>query len=370
MTLMARKNRSMTKRQKQDRELRQMAMKGPFQYSDTCYLIGADPDDGNNAGFTDIDHPIRWTRNSIDETDNQDVRGLIDGQHCRAIVNSLQTASQFGWGVYDVDFVLKPSDNAVNRDNTEPTIGQISTHWIQPTPLRVEALRDLKKLETLDDNYSVVADLENGVGFGNEVPGLNPEANPLLSIEIDENETDTTAEQRPIKGSKIIRFGFGDTYPVVARQSAFTMNLNPNIDTDVLDSWEKQFYVLFGGSNHHFGILERKEASVNPYRDGHRFVQHEWRFPMNNEKVVGVSRQSQPLSWTLSQEGIFADVGLDATEFASGGHEVVVAKFRGIMALGGLIGFTVPDLLSEGIDLNNDFDLYVNVRCRRWESMA
>lgn len=367
---MAAKKRRQTKRQKQDAELREMVRSGPFQFTDTAYLVGPNPNDGTNEGFTDLEHPIRWTQNSIDETDNDVVRGLIDGQHCRAIVNSLQTASQFGWGVYDVDFVLKPSDNAVNRDNTEPTVGQLTIHWMQPTPLRVEALRDLKALEILDDQFEAVADFENGQTFGNETPGLAPEANPLLAIEIDEDEDDTNAEQRPMKGSKIIRFGFGDTYPVVARQSAFTYNLNPSIDTDINDPYERQYYTLFGGSNHHFGIMARKEASVNPNKGGHSLVEHEWRYPMRNQRVVGVSRQSQPLSWSLSQEGIFVDAGGDLTEFANGGHDIMVAKFRGVIALGGLIGFTVPDLISEGVDLNNDFDMYVNVRCRKWVGMA
>ena len=158
-----------------------------------------------------------------------------------------------------------------------------------------------------------------------------------------------------VRGSRIIRFGYDEQHPFVARNSALTVNLNGHTDSDTNDLYETQYYVLTGGGTGWFSVLPRKEHSVNPTVDqqGQRLVQESWAYPTCNLMVDTESTSTQPLAWSVDPQG---------------GANNVIAQFRGIHALGGLISIEVPEWISRGTG-NNDFDLVVSVSARRWVPM-
>lgn len=333
-------------RSKQNAELMKQMRTGPFKFSDvvTTHIRTA------SGAYTDLLHPYRMPQTRFDETDHDQVRGVIDCEHARAIVNGRQTASQMGYGVYDIDVHVIYSTEALNPDTTENGLGEFALHYFTPTPLRLDALRALKDLERLDDSMDVFTSGQEGEA--------KPDTNPLLSVDIDTNAgaiLDGTSH--PTKGARIIRFGWsGQTSPVV-RQSALTVNLNPAADDDVADLYETQYYVLTGGDSEHFAILDRMEHAVNPMvEDGQRMVQEEWQSPVTATKVLGQTTLRAPLAWGIADS-------------AQGTANQITASFQGVTALGGLVGFTIPSWTQQGTG-NNDMDIVVTVKGRKWVPLA
>lgn len=331
------------------RNLRQDMHTGPFQYSGVVETVATHSDSITVLG--DMDHPFRMGQTRFDETDHENVRAVLDLEHARALVMGKQTASQFGYGVYDVTVQAIVSTAALNPDSTENGAGAVTARWVHPTPLRMEALRALKDLERLDD------DMDPFIS-GNQLGENNPSTNPLLSLDVDTAEVvaETTEQARTVlRGSRIIRFGWDDTTPFVCRNSALTVNLNPHADSDTNDLYETQYYALRGGGSHVFAILPRMEHAVNPLVEdgGQRSVQETWAYPVNNKMVDRSSQATQPLVWSVDPVG---------------GANLVTAQFRNVHALGGLICLEVPEWVQRGTG-NNDMDLVVSVAARRWVPM-
>lgn len=313
---------------------------GPFQFAATVYT-------GSDNDVSLMGAPWRMNATRFDENDHTQVSVVCDMEHARSLVMGKQTASQFGYGVYDITVQARVSTNALNPDSTEAAGGAVVAKWVHPTPLRMKALQALKALERLDDKTDPFT-----TGTAGEAA---PAANPLLSIDVDLTEAGAETLENPrsiARGHRIIRFGWSDRTPLVCRQSALTVNLNS--DNDVSDNFETQHYVLTGGDEDHFGILPRFEHSLNPVVDdsGQRLVQESWAYPTCSKMVDTLSTQIQPLAWAVEQDGT----------------NIITSEFRGVTALGGLVQLDIPEWVSKGIG-NNDFDLFVSVRARRWVPM-
>lgn len=300
------------------------------------------------APFQSGDHntmgrPFRVGLPNVGEDNHGSWQGLIDAELGRAIVMGRQTASQFGFGVYDVDIMIRPDNTTPANQDTEHSVGTVQVEWFHPTVARCEALMDLKNLEVLDDTLDILG--SDGAGGGESI-------NDLLAIDLNVTESsDQEEEMRTTRGSQIIRFGWSNGTPRVARNSALTINLNPHSDSDVSDNYETQFYCLTGGSTADFAIMPRKEAAVNPYvDDGMRLVEETWAFPVQDLQVDQPSSLIQPVTMTTTGDGY------------------TVARFRGIHALGGLIYVTLPDLQQSGsgVDL---LDIQCSLSARRWVSL-
>ena len=330
------------------KDLKTSMHSGPFQYSGVVETVAVGSSSPNVLG--DMDHPFRMGETRFDENDHEQVSAVLDMEHARAIVMGKQTASQFGYGVYDVTVQAIVSTQALNPDSTENSAGAVTARWVHPTPLRMEALKALKGLERLDDDLDPFTS-------GNQLGANAPAVNPLLSLDVDTSEVvaeDTEQARTVTRGSRIIRFGWDQSTPFVCRNSALSVNLNPWADGDTNDTWETQFYTLRGGGSGWFGILPRFEHSVNPLVEdgGQRLVQETWAYPVNNKMVDRSSNATQPLVWSVDPTGA----------------NIVTAEFRNVHALGGLIALEIPEWVSRGTG-NNDFDLVVSVSARRWVSM-
>lgn len=330
------------------RNLRQDMHTGPFQYSGVIHSLPV----GSSSALVlaDVEHPFRMGPSRFDETDHEQVSAVLDLEHARAIVMGKQTASQFGYGVYDVTVQAIVSTEALNPDSTENSAGAVTARWVHPTPLRMEALQALKGLEREDDRMDPFLS-------GNQLGENSPSTNPLLSLDIDTSEVvaEETEQARTVtRGSRIVRFGWDQDTPFVCRNSALSVNLNPHADSDTYDAWETQHYTLTGGGMGVFSILPRFEHSVNPVVEdgGQRMVQETWAYPVSNRMVDSTSNSTQPLVWSVDPTGA----------------NLVTAQFRNVHALGGLIALEVPEWISRGTG-NNDFDLVVSVSARRWVSM-
>lgn len=330
------------------KNLRQAMHTGPFQYSS---IVESKTVGGTGSTILgDMDHPFRMGASRFDETDYDAVRCVLDMEHARALVMGKQTASQFGYGVYDVTVQAIVSTEALNPDSTENSAGAVTAQWVHPTPLRMEALAALKGLERLDDEM-------DSFTSGNQLGKSNPATNPLLSLDVDTSEVvaEQTEQARTVtRGSRIIRFGWDQNTPFVCRNSALSVNLNPHSDSDTNDAFETQFYTLRGGGEGVFGILPRFEHSVNPLVEdgGQRMVQETWAYPVTNKMVDRASTSTQPLVWSVDPTGA----------------NLVTAEFRNVHALGGLLSLSLPEWVSRGTG-NNDFDLMVTVSARRWVPM-
>lgn len=324
------------------------ARTGSFQTSADCQ---PDPGNGNNTIW------FRTSDNTFQPSNSANWTGLIDAQHARSIVFGLQTASQFGFGVYDVDIDLVPSNNALNPEDSRVAFGQVQAQWVEPTPLRMQALTALKGLERMEDQNDIFAAASAGVNN-------NPAGNPLLSVGVAEDAD--TQEGTVKRGSRIIRFGWGAQQPQVYSQSSLSVDLNS--DGDVGDSSESQRYVLFGDDASYFGIMPRYEQSVNPIKDGHRLVEHEWAFPTSSKKVEAVSSLRHMVVWAMNPKPENS-----AGTNLPGGLHTQRASFRGIRALGGLIRLSMPEFATAAVGnlgtANNDFEVHVSLRCRSWTPM-
>lgn len=335
--------RKQTKRSKQQADLRRHMNTGPFQYAEVITTYAA----GDVAALSDIDTPFRMNQNVFNESTEVNLRCILDCEHARSIVNGKMTASQFGYGVYDVRVFARPSTGAVNPDNSLSSLGYMKAHWYNPTPLRMDALRALKGVEIIDDLHAADSATSDG----------RSDANPLLATPLDVAAlTATTSQIVPKKGNKIIRFGFSGATPLVVRNSSYGLDLN--LDGDEDDTWEKQYYVLTGDATEYFGIFDRMENAVNPRTDAPgnpRLAVDEWAYPTHDEMVLGQSVSAAPLTWALQQDG---------------SADYLMAEFRGIHAVGGLISLTMPQWLSEGSITNNDFDLVCHLSARKWVPLA
>lgn len=341
--------RRKTKAQLQRSELWQHARFGPYQARDT--MNGANQTAGADGSW------LRSTHDHFQPSNANNVRVVIDAQHARAQTFGLQTASQFGYGIYDVDIELIPSTQAINPEDGRSAFGEVNVRWIEPTPLRMDALKALKGIEKMEDDIQPFVRDE----------GRAASANPLLSSALDNaNVTlDTTPQQ--VRGSRIIRYGwFGDS-PKVYRQSTISVDLNTDGDTS--DNYENQYYVLQQGDQDHFSIMDRMENAVNPLVvSGKRRVETEWAYPVFDRKVTSTSSLRKQVTWALNLK---PENSL-GTNLPGGIHQQV-ASFRGCRALGGLIEITIPEFTTQAIGLppgNNDYELIVNLRCRKWIPMA
>lgn len=341
--------RTTTKAQKQRTALWDDARNGPFQTRDVM----------NNVST--VSNGASWLRSSTDKfqpSNHGSVRIVLDCQHARARTFGLQTASQFGFGVYDLDIELVPSNSSINPENGRLVFGEVNARWIEPTPLRLDALRHLKGLERMEDTIQPFTRDE----------GASPAANPLLSTALDDADPAGSDVSKPVKGSRIIRFGWDPYSPYVFRQSNISVDLNSDGDTS--DNYESQWYVLNDDDQTHFGIMPRMESAVNPMgSEGNRMVDLEWFAPMVSEQVLGTSSLRKQVVWALNSK-LENSFGTNLP----GGLHTKVASFRGIRALGGLIQITIPEFNSSGVGLagesNNDYELIVNLRCRKWTPQA
>ncbi len=323
---------------------------GPFQTRDVMNVVGGSHTDGNS-----------WLRSShahFQPSNAGSVRIVLDAQHARARTFGLQTASQFGYGIYDVDVELVPSNQAINPEDSRLAFGEVNARWIEPTPLRMDALKHLKSLERMEDSIQPFVRDE----------GSSPAANPLLASALDDPSVITDEGSQPVKGSRIIRFGWKNDSPFVYRQSAISVDLNADGDTS--DTYETQWYVLDTDDPEHFALMPRMESAVNPMGpEGNRLVDLTWAYPMSSTQVVGTCSLRKQVTWALNPK-LENTLG---TNLPGGLHQKVAA-FRGIRALGGLIELTIPEFntagVGEALSANNDFELVVNLRCRKWIPQA
>lgn len=343
--LMAKRKARKTKAQMQRSELWQHSRTGPFQA--TASTVQQVTNEFND----------RWARSSMNHfqpSNHNNMRMLLDTQHARSRVFGLQTASQFGYGIYDIDVELVASYDAVNPEDGRFASTQVRANYIEPTPIRMDALKHLKGLERLEDRD----DAFNSVSSSND----NSIVNPLLAVGIDE-DAETADGQASVKGQGIIRFTYSQYSPLVYANSQLSVDLNA--DDDVNDTYESQYYVLTGDHDNKFAILSRMESAVNPLKDGHRYVQHTWANPTNDLRVDCATFVQDQAIWSqnIKYEN---SVGTNL----QGGIHTKKATFRGLRALGGLIELTVPEMFTSGLgpggSANNDYELLVSVRCRKW----
>lgn len=342
---MAKRKARKTKAQMQRSDLWQHSRTGPFQLHGSMVQ---QVDNTNNARW------IRSTHDHFQPSNHASVRVLLDAQHARSRVFGLQTASQFGYGIYDIDVELVPSYDAINPEDGRFASTQIRANYVEPTSLRMDALKHLKGIERLEDRD----DAFNSVSANND----NTIVNPLLAIGMAE-DADTAEGQNAVKGQGIIRFGFHNNSPLVFANSTLSIDLNS--DDDVSDVYESQYYILTGDTENHFAVLARMEASVNPLKDGHRYVQHTWANPTNDKRVDDVCFVQDQAVWgqNIKYENSLGDN-------LPGGIHTKKATFRGIRALGGLIELQVKEMFTAGVGealtANNDYEMAITLRCRKW----
>jgi hypothetical protein len=302
-----------------------------------------------------------WVRSSADKfqpSNHHNVQVVIDAQHARSRVFGLQTASQFGYGVYDVDVELVPSYGAINPEDGRLAVAQVRANYVEPTPLRMDALRHLKGVERLEDR----ADAFDSVSANND----NRAVNPLLAVGVAE-DADHVDGQTHRKGQRIVRFGFDEHTPLVYAQSSLSVDLNS--DDDVNDNYESQYYTLRGDTAVFFGVLPRMEQAVNPIHNGNHQVDVDWANPTNSQMVDDATFQQAQAVWALNPK-LENSLGTNL----AGGLHTLKAQFRGIRALGGLIKLQVPEMFTAGIGTgalaNNDYELLITLRCRKWIPQA
>lgn len=351
------KRRKKTKAQQQRSDLWSHARTGPYQASAS---LVQHTDNTNNARW------MRSTHHHFQPSNNEDVRVIIDAQHARSRVFSLQTASQFGYGIYDVDVHLVADYDAVNPEDGRFASTQIRATYIEPTPLRMDALKELKaleRLEDMDDPFNAASADQTG-----------NDANKLLARPIDTDADVTPAgggQAAAPKGNRIIRFTFADDNPLVFANSQLTIDMNADGDTN--DNFEAQSYCLIGDTDEHFAIMPRMEAHVNPQKSAQsgRLVDITWKNPTNSHQVNDTTFVQEQAIW--SQNIKYENVNPLAANLPGGIH-TESASFRGIRAIGGLIQLTIPEMFTAGIGpaatSNNDYELLVNLRCRKWVPLA
>lgn len=346
------KRRKQTKAQAQRSELWQHARTGPYQATAT---LVTQTDNTNNTRW------MRATHDHFQPSNNQDVRVVIDAQHARSRVFSLQTASQFGYGIYDIDVHLVADYDAVNPEDGRFASTQIRATYMEPTPLRMDALKELKSLERLEDTNDPFDSASAGQ-TGND-------ANKLLAVPMDVDADSASGMSATPKGNRIIRFSFADDNPQVYSNSALSVDLNA--DADLNDSEETQYYCLIGDSATRFAIMPRMEAHVNPAKSEQsgRLVDITWKNPTNSLQVNNTTFVQEQAIW--AQNIKFEN---SAGFNLPGGIHTDHASFRGIRAIGGLIQLTIPEMFTagvgEGLSANNDYELLVNLRCRKWIPLA
>ena len=334
----------MTKKQMQNKALRKIAKEGAF----TTGTINK----------TD-DHWFKSNTLTFDYNDENSWRAVIDAQHARALAFRLPTASQMGYGEYDVTIRARPALGAVDPFDTTESVGTCKIRYVEPTITRMNALREMIDLEILDDRQDMMT--VEGTSDSFEV------VNPLLVLPQDTSEQSTTKDLVTGYrfGNKIVRYGFSSAGPDVKHQSSFTKNLNPHSDSDVADSYESQKYCLLGGDDDYFGVLARYEDYLNPVVSGTQRQQEEqWAFPMTTQVCEGVTEQYGKLGYGVN--GALLGGGSAPNHVEMYDH-----TFRGIRALGGLIEVTVPDWYSHlETGANNDFQLEVILKTKKWVPLA
>jgi hypothetical protein len=336
--------RKQTKKQLQNRALRKIAKEGAFT---TGTLNRTDS------------HWFRSNNLTFDYNDENNWRAVIDAQHARALAFRLPTASQMGYGEYDLTVRARPALAAADPFDTTESVGTCKIRYVEPTITRMNALREMIDLEILDDKQDM-----------NTVEGSSDTfevVNPLLVLPQDTSEQSTSKDVKTGYrfGNKIVRYGFSSAGPDVKHQSSFTKNLNPHTDSDVSDNYESQKYCLLGGDADYFGVLARYEDYLNPIvADTQRMQEEKWAYPMTAQVCEGVTEQYGKLGYAVN--GALLGGGS-----APNHTEMYEHTFRGIRATGGLIEVTVPDWYSHlETGANNDFQLEVILKTKKWVPMA
>jgi hypothetical protein len=344
---MARKR--MTARKKQERNLRKLAKEGQFTLSTV---------NGTTASEATwcISNNLTW-----DYNDNGAWSAVIDGQHARSLAFATPTASQMGYGVYDVTVRAIAALGAIDPFDTTDGVGQVQLRYVEPTVTRMNALRELKTLEIMDDEDDIFS-IEDGSS-----ETAKP-AHPLLTRPLDEDEDDASADidanTLGRMGRTIIRFGWNNEHEVY-RQSAFTKNLNPDVDKDVLDNYELQKYTLLGGDEDYFSVLKRYEDYLNPMiqSSGQRMQEEKWAYPMQTKVCATASQQ-------FGKFGYIAN-GQSAGQSELDSFDLVEHTFTGVRALGGLMEVKIPEWYSHlETGANNDMQLEVTLHCKKWIPLA
>lgn len=345
----------------QEKQLRKHIREGPFSRTGIMKF---------NQG---IESAFFSTANKFDYNDEGQYCGIIDGQLARAEHHGQVINSQFGYGVYDIEVRAFPNDAAVDPYDTVPASGKVQINYVEPSPMRFDALRELKALEEFNDKADVITGNHSFSG-GTVSPLL---IRPLGWTE--ENEGDQVPDNMiPQKGIKIIRFGYDEQTPRVKFNSSY--NTDVNSDGDMTDATESQEYSLMGNSLTDFGILPRYEDHVNALVDGGvRRIEREWAYPMVR-KMVAVESVEQDSLFYAHYRDKDSDIDLSAIPFA--GHDLddewayeqansKSAKFKNVRALGGLIKLTIPEWQSRlDVGSNNDYQIEVRLTCKKWVPMA
>lgn len=347
----------LTKRQKQDKLLRQHEATG--QFKSTQVLKASTSGDTRHI----------WFRNNIERVQPSTsgiYKGVIDSQHARALEFGRQTASQFGWAEMSLQFDLVPSTEAVNPEDSRLAFAEIEVEYYEPTTRRMQALRHLKEIEKMDDEGEIISPDR----FTAPVSG----GNPLLSLPIGISESAAlslggTDYVAPTQGSKILRYGFaGDGYPNVYHQSSLT--LDANRDGDESDNYESQAYVLSHGDQDTFSVFERYEGAINPTdNDGSYLVQRSWAYPMSKFRVLGSTYRRGTVAHNMNPK-LENTLG---TNLPGSGLHTKSLTISGIKAVGGLVGVRVPEMFTAGVgeggSANNDFDIICTLT-QKWIPMA
>ena len=284
------------------------------------------------------------TQGSVDEGDTG-WRGLVDASHAVALIKGNPVAGQMNTMNCDLELGIWPTSSP---DDTETTAMYVQVDYYSPTKERVEALQDLLELEAWNDAMNTVTDPDAAA----------PEISPLLTVGIAEDVASDVnflvdAFHTQLKGSNIVRWGFDGSTPLPYRVSSFTTNLNPSSDTDFSDPHETQYYVFSGDDLNHFGVFDRKEASLNGTETGETIIQQTWAYPMSSLVMGKPNNQRQVIQW-----------GLDSSDPAdptiSMGYRSL--KFTNLDCLSGLIKVSILQVASLGelVD-NNDFEVFANL---------
>jgi len=233
----------------------------------------------------------------------------------------------------------------------------------------MDALKELKALERLEDMDDPFA-AASADQTGND-------ANKLLAVSMETDADTASTHAGAPKGNRIIRFTFADDNPSVFANSALSVDLNA--DGDLNDVKELQRYTLIGDTSQDFAIMPRMEAHVNPQASpsSGRLVDITWKNPTNSRQVNDTTYVQDQAIWS---QNIKFENGVGTN--LPGGVHTKSAQFRGIRAIGGLIQLSIPEMFTAGIGAsgvapaiipgtaNNDYELLVNLRCRKWVPLA
>ena len=86
-------------------------------------------------------------------------------------------------------------------------------------------------------------------------------------------------------------------------------------------------------------------------------VLEEWAHPVNLDRVQKATTLRAPCAWGIADS-------------SQGTANSITASFYGVHAVGGLMGFTLPGVFVQQGTGNNDYDIVVTVKSRKWVPLA